>query len=483
MTFLGVDVTTLERTKHRLIGSTGTEESAALRRRVHTAAAELVRRGVRAGDRVLVQADNSTDYVVALLALMQVDVSVVPVDPRQAPADVGAAARQSRARWLLTDRRPPSDPVGGRVLVTAELGRAGAGDGAYDGEVDLSSWFRRRDAVVLWSSGTTGRPKGIVKSGSAVLDNTERTALVMGYSAQDVMVPLLPFSHQYGLSVVLLWWQAGCTLVVTPYQRLDLALSQAVAHGVTCVDAAPPTYHALLGVARRRPALRAQLGAVRVWGVGGAPLPAPLAKTFRAEIGTPLLDGYGLSELGNVALATPEVPVACGRPLPGVGVRVVAPDGRPAAPGELGRIEVRSPGRMEGYLTEEGELVPADDGWFRTGDVGSLDAGGLLYVSGRDRAVHRLGYTIFPESLERKAEECGRQIKIVPVADVRRGHALHFVVADPDGHSALTWRRRIAPHLADFEQPNAVHVVDSFPVSLNGKIDTTALRQLIGVAS
>ncbi|MEU9893365.1 class I adenylate-forming enzyme family protein [Streptomyces phaeochromogenes] len=475
-------MTVRERAAHRLIGAAGAEESATLHRRVHAVAAELARCGVRAGDRVLAQADNTADYVVALLGLMSLDASIVPVDPRQTPADTRAAARQARARWLLTDHRPVADPVDGRVLVTAELGRADAGGAADDGEVDLSSWFRRRDAVVLWSSGTTGRPKGIVKSGSAVLDNTERTARAMGYHAQDVMAPLLPFSHQYGLSMVLLWWEVGCTLVVTPYQRLDVALSRAVAHGVTCVDAAPPTYHALLGLARRRPALRAGLGEVRVWGVGGAPLPAPLAKTFRAEIGAPLLDGYGLSELGNVALATPAEPVACGRPLPGVGIRVVAPDGRAAAPGEQGRIEVRSPGRMEGYLTEDGELVPAGDGWFRTGDVGRLDEDGLLYVNGRDRAVHRLGYTIFPESLERKAEECGRQIKVVAVDDARRGHALHFVVADPDGDSALAWRRRMAPHLADFEQPNAVHVVDSFPVGLNGKVDTTALGRLIGVA-
>lgn len=473
-------MTTRELTAHRLIGPAGVEEPETLTRRVLAAAAEAARRGVRAGDRVLVQADNSADYVVVLLGLMHLDVSLVPLDPRQTPADMRAAARQSRARWLLTDTRPVPDPVGGRVLTTGEL--AAAGDAAVHEEVDLAAWFRRSDAVVLWSSGTTGRPKGIVKSGSAVLDNTERTARAMGFTPHDVMAPLLPFSHQYGLSVVLLWWQVGCTLVVVPYQRLDLAVSQAVAQGVTCVDAAPPTYHALLGVARRRPALRAGLAGVRLWGVGGAPLPAVLAKAFQDEMGAPLLDGYGLSEMGNVALATPADPVACGRPLDGVGVRLVSPDGGPAAPGELGRIEVRSPGRMEGYLTEDGELMPVGDDWFRTGDVGCLDEAGRLHVSGRDQAVHRLGYTIFPEILERRAEGCGRQVKVVPVDDARRGHALHFVVADPDGDTALAWRRRLAPFLADFEQPNAVHVVDSFPVSLNGKVDTQALRRQIGVA-
>lgn len=475
------------RTEPRLIGAADEAAGAALRQRILAVAAGLRRRGIGTGDRVLVRGSNSTEYVVTLLALMHLDVSLVPVDPRQAPADTRAMALQARARWMVTDDRPAVDPVEHCVLI-GELGAAGAAAPAdpaspdADADVDLSAWFRRRDALVLWSSGTTGRPKGIVKSGAAVLANTDATARAMEFGERDVMAPLLPFSHQYGLSVVLLWWRAGCTLLVTPYQRLDLALGQALAHGVTCVDASPPTYQALLGVVRRRPALRAGLAGVRIWGVGGAPLAAPLAEAFRAELGAPLLDGYGLSELGNVALATPGEPVACGLPLPGVAVRIVSPEGTGAAAGELGLIEVRSPGRMEGYLAEEGAVVPVDGTWFRTGDVGRLDEEGRLRVSGRDRAVHRFGYTLFPESLERKAEECGRQVKVVAVADVRRGHALHFVVADPDGGSALFWRRRIAPHLAEFEQPNAVHVVDCFPVSLNGKVDTPALERRIGVA-
>ncbi|MEU9122493.1 class I adenylate-forming enzyme family protein [Streptomyces sp. NPDC048506] len=465
------------------LGDTGHLDGPALDRRVQTTAHALHDLGVRAGDRVLVQGDNSVDYVLTLLALMQLDTSLIPLDHRLSAADADAAARQARARWLVTaadraagfpglpDRRVIHYP---RLTVDAPP--------APPADVDLTRWFRRPDALVLWSSGTTGRPKGIVKPGRAVLDNSLRTIEAMGYRTDDVLAPLLPFSHQYGLSVILLWWLARCTLLVTPYQRLDAAATQAAAHGATAVDAAPSTYHSLLGVVRRRPEVRAGLAGVRIWGVGGAPLPAPLAETFHTTMGRPLLDGYGLTELGNVALATPDTPHGCGRPLPGVRLRVRRPDGSAADPGELGGIEVRSPGLMAGYLQEDGSLTPVDpDAWYPTADRGSVDADGVVRVVGRNQAVHRFGFTLYPESLERRAEACGRPVKVLAVEDQRRGSALHFVVADPEGEAPLTWRRRLAEHLSEYEQPNAVHVVDHFPLTANGKPDARALRAQLGL--
>ncbi|MER7402481.1 class I adenylate-forming enzyme family protein [Streptomyces sp. NPDC000070] len=458
----------------------------ALTRRVLAAAGALRGRGVGAGDRVMVRGDNSLDYIVTLLALIHLDVSLVPVDHRTSPADTRASAEQCRARWLVGEGGGPEGFPADRVLDHRGLADTPSPEGpeGTGRSIDLEPWFGRRDALVLWSSGTTGRPKGVVKSGRAVRDNTLRTIQAMGYRPDDVMAPLLPFSHQYGLSVVLVWWLARCALLVTPYQRLDLAVARAVTGGATAVDAAPSTYHAVLGVVRRRPELLAGLADVRVWGVGGAPLPRPLAETFHRTVGRPLLDGYGLTELGNVALATPDAPVGCGRPLPGVDLRIVRPDGRPAAPGEPGEIEVRSPGLMEGYLKPDGTLVPVvDTGWYPTADLGHLDADGHLHVHGRNRAVHRLGFTLYPESLERKAENCGRPVKVVAARDERRGASLHFVVADPDGGEPRDWRRRLAPHLAEYEQPNAVHVVREFPLGTNGKVDNRALGELIGVGA
>ncbi|MBY8852447.1 AMP-binding protein, partial [Saccharothrix sp. MB29] len=133
-------------------------------------------------------------------------------------------------------------------------------------ELDFTGWARRRDALVVWSSGSSGKPKGIVRSGESVLRNVERTQERMGYTGSDVLLPLLPFTHQYGLSMLLLWWNARATLVIAPSRRVDQALDVIARRRVTVVDAVPPP---TTRCARRRPPQhpRPGLGAhvVRRW--------------------------------------------------------------------------------------------------------------------------------------------------------------------------------------------------------------------------
>jgi acyl-CoA synthetase (AMP-forming)/AMP-acid ligase II len=435
--------------------------------------AHLHETGIASGDRVALTGDNSAVHLATLLALAHLDTSIVLVDHRLPAPQRRAMGERAAVRWLVhhtdDDLGIPPD----RVVRLAEPPPAGAPVGPLAPAGTLP-WWSRRDAVVLWSSGTTGPAKGVVKSGRALLDNTRRTAQGAGLRGDDVLAPLLPFSHQYGLSVVVLWWLLGCGLVVAPYHRLDHAIEDVVRHRATMVDASPPTYHTLLRLLARRPEMRGRLRGVRMWGVGGAPLPAPLAARFEAALGRPLLDGYGLTEVGNVALATPDNPVGCGAPLPGVEVRVTGAPGRPVPAGTLGEIEVRSGGLMTTYL---GGPVPAPGDWYRTRDLGRLDAAGNLHVVGRKRAVHRLGHTLYPDSIERRAEQaCGRQVKVIAVDDERRGTSLVFVVCDPDGGSGRWWRQLLRAALPHDEQPNRVWVVDRLPVTPNGKVDESRLR-------
>lgn len=464
--------------------------------------------GVRPGDRVLLLGENDAGYLIAMLALIGLDASLVLADTRQTAAETDGVADRARVRWALlggdddlaparralvarlgADRVIPYDTAMTAVVPNAEGRPAGgpAPDAVTAGDAvgAFGAWCERRDAAVLWSSGTTGRPKGVVRSGRSLITNTLATMRVMGYRPDDVLFPLLPFSHQYGMSLVLIWWLTGCSLVVAPYRRLTDAVAAIAAHGVTTVDAAPPTYHALLGLLDRRPTALAGLHGVRLWCVGGAPLPAALATRFADTVGAPLLDGYGLSELGNVALTTVQNITGCGRPVPGVEVRIAA---LPAGPGDgggtlgpddrYGEIQVRSPGLLEGYLDEESRLLPVPRGWFGTGDLGRLDAAGNVHVVGRLRAVHRMGYTLYPESIQRQAEACGAPICLVSVDDERRGCQLVLFVEDPELRGTGYWRPRIDALLAGYERPNAIEVLPRLPVGATGKVDRAQLTQL-----
>jgi acyl-coenzyme A synthetase/AMP-(fatty) acid ligase len=248
--------------------------------------------------------------------------------------------------------------------------------------------------------------------------------------------------------------------------------------GTTVVDATPSSYRSILGMATRQAGLREHLAGVRMFCVGAAPLDAPLVEGYVKENWLPLLDSYGSTELGNISFATLENPVACGRAMDGIRLRVVDEDGRELPAGRPGEIEVDTPDALEGQIADDGTVVPAPAGWQPTGDLGHLDAQGNLHVLGRKFAVHRLGYTLYPELIERKVAGEGCSTRIVPVDDELLGSRLVFFVEDDEQRDAAHWRERLCAVLPAFEQPNKVVVLDQFPLNRNGKPDKKALARM-----
>jgi acyl-CoA synthetase (AMP-forming)/AMP-acid ligase II/acyl-CoA reductase-like NAD-dependent aldehyde dehydrogenase len=446
-------------------------------------AANLRGRGITSGDRVLLKADNSVDMIVTFLALLHLDTSVILLDTQLTTADCARSARITGASWLLS-RRDEAVDAGVTTVRLADATQVPPGSVPLDQRLTLDRWLRRRDALITWSSGSTGEPKAMVRCGQALFDNLSATADRMRYRDDDVLLPLLPFTHFYGLTLLMLWWQLGCTLALTPAGRLDQALRLAGRAGVTVVDGTPSTYHSILRIIERHPSSRPGLDRVRMWCVGGAPLSETLADDFHATFGLPLLDGYGSSEAGNIALAAPgdiapgrSGGVGCGRPLDGVAVQVVGPDANPVAMTEIGRILVRTPALMEGYLGADGTTLFPDSEYYATGDRGYVDRDGNLFVVGRENAVHRFGHTLYPSAIERRAAACGAPVKVLAFDDARRGCQLVFVVADPDRGDARRWQSAINALLPGYEQPNQVLVMEEFPLTSTGKPDLAGLRQ------
>ncbi|MCB5166104.1 aldehyde dehydrogenase family protein [Streptomyces bambusae] len=447
---------------------------------------ELEARGVGESHRVLLSCANSAASVLATFALMELGVSVGLVDRGVTPNQLARLVEEANADFFVSDHEqsePAFDKTAARWIPLADLG-GDAAEQAAGPAADLSfdRWARRSDALIVWTSGSLGRPKGIVRSGSSVLANVSRTQDRMKYTESDVLMPLLPFTHQYGLSILLLWWQAKAGLVLLPSRRTDQALEAVVDHGVTVVDSVPAVYEGMLRMLDRGHTSTTLLESVRMWCVGGEPLQDDLLRRFTEQTGKPLLDGYGSSEAGNVALASPDNPHHAGRPLTGITVTVVDDEDRPLPPGEVGEVVVHTPDIMVGTLEPGGRVRESQRTAHRTQDLGYLDADGNLRVLGRKAAVHRFGNTLYPDAITAKASECGRPVRVIPVENGRFGTDLVFVVADPEERPAAHWRRIFAELVAEYEQPNKVLVVKEFPAHTNGKANLTALGYMAQAA-
>ncbi|MFI8826806.1 class I adenylate-forming enzyme family protein [Streptomyces sp. NPDC053431] len=437
----------------------------------------LAERGVTPGQRVILKAGNSAAYVATLLALMHTAASIVLIDQQERSEETLRIAERTGAKLVLVDN-DAAVPDELAPITLYELLVAAAGRTALDTRLDFGTWCAMPDSLIMWTSGSTGSPKGIVKSGGRFLENLRRNADQVGHVAADVLVPLLPFSHQYGLSMVLIAWQVRCSLVIAPYRRLDRSLVMAGQSGGTVLDATPASYRSMLNIVTRNPGLREHLDRVRMFCVGAAPLDQPLVDRYVEEFGLPLLDSYGSTELGNIAFATLDNPVACGTAMEGIRLRIVDEDGLPVPAGQPGEIEVDTPDALEGFLGEDGELVPVPGGWTRTGDLGHLDEHGNVFVLGRKYAVHRNGYTLYPELIERKAAAAGCSTRIVALDDGSRGSQLVFFVEDEADLGVPHWRGVLRAALPEFEQPNTVVTLDRFPLNRNGKPDKLRLREL-----
>jgi long-chain acyl-CoA synthetase len=356
-------------------------------------------------------------------------------------------------------------------------------------------------AVLCYTSGTSGRQRGVLLSHRALLANLAQCAALRPapVTATDRVLLSLPLSHAYGLGPGLLQVAAaGATAVLLPRFGVEDALTAIETHRVTTVVGVPPMYAAFAAVPDER--LHTALSTVRLFTSGAAPLPPRVLAAIRRATGLAVFEGYGLTETGPVLTSTLASGYAkagaVGRPLPGVRLRLVDTDGDPLPgpdpddeldefddeTGGTGLVCVAGPNLFSGYWPD-GDHGPDADGWFRTGDIGYLDADGDLHLV--DRANDLIivnGFNVYPHEVELVLLQLTgvAEAAAVGVPDERSGEAVKVVVIQRPG-AGLTDRDVIehcASRLARFKVPTTVQFVDELPYSATGKVARAALRQL-----
>lgn len=433
-------------------------------------AAAFREQGVGPGDVVALILPSSADYAVCYQAAMRLRAMTTGINPRLGPAEVGS----------ILDRTVP------RVVVREE--DLASLRGAFDREPipDLPEPERSDPVAIVWTSGTTGAPKG------AVFDHANLEAVAIGAGALgeycDRRCAPLPFAHVAYMSRP--WEEIAkrITTVIppTPWTAAGMLATMA-RERVTVGQGVPTQWRLLLDLPEFADA---DLSALRIVGTGAATVPPDLVREMEARLGCPVVIGYTSTEAaittGTVPGDAPEVMAATvGRARENVELEVVDADGRPCAIGEVGRVRCRSGAVMRGYWhdSERTTEVLAPDGWLSTGDLGCLDERGYLTLVGRRSEMYiRGGYNVYPAEVERvlSAHPTVVQVAVVGTADRVLGEiGTAFVVAAEGSIPALDdLRAAVRAVLADYKAPDRLVLVEELPLTAMGKVDKTALACL-----
>jgi fatty-acyl-CoA synthase len=453
--------------------------------------------GVGRGDRVAYLGHNHPAMLETLFAAANLGAVTVPLNWRLAGPELGYAITHSRAHTVLADDEhvPVIEAIRGDLPGVRHL-RVGDGrphPGWEDGEALLAAagGLPQRvrvdpadPALIMYTSGTTGRAKGVVLTHANLWWHNIGVILALDIAHDDVSLVCAPMFHIGALNVTTIaTWIKGGRLLIHPGFEPRAVLEDLQRERVSTMFGVPVMCEALSGLPGFE---RADLSALRLIITGGAPVPVGLIRRFQ-ERGVDLAQGYGLTEASPVtAFLTAENATrklgSAGRPLLLCDMRIVSPEGEPLSPGRPGEIEVRGPSVTPGYLDDPEATARAfDGGWLRTGDGGWIDEEGFVFVADRIKdMIISGGENIYPAEVEGALFDHPdvAEVAVIGTPDDRWGETVCAVVvpgpgAGPDLEGL---REHAARRLGRYKLPRRLEVVDALPRNPTGKVLKTELR-------
>jgi long-chain acyl-CoA synthetase len=475
---------------------------AALDRLVDRLAGNLARRGVASGERVALLLGNCPEFLVAVLACARLGAIAMPIGTRQKAAEIEYLLADSGAMALifagelaaelpapeavprLRLRVVVGEPVAGAEPVAALLAPGASPPAVAIAEEDT--------AVILYTSGTTGKPKGAMLSHLNIVHSVIHFARCLGLGPADRALLAVPAAHVTGTVAILLTmvYCGGATVLLDAFKARSF-LELAAAERITYTLMVPAMYILCLMDAEFD---RFDLGAWRVGGFGGAPMPeATIAALAKRLPGLRLVNAYGATETTSPAAMMPPGEAAAhaasvGQVVPCGEVRVVDEQGGEVSPGSPGEIWIRGPMVVAGYWNKpEATAAGFTDGFWRSGDIGAIDAEGFLSVLDRVKdMINRGGYKVFSAEVENALAhhpgvvECAVVGSPDPVLGER---VCAFVLPRGEEVTAEDIRRFCAERMADYKVPERVELVrEPLPRNANGKVQKAALRQRVADA-
>jgi acyl-CoA synthetase (AMP-forming)/AMP-acid ligase II len=485
---------------------------AELSERVDEAGRAFLAAGLEPGDRVAIWAPNIAEWVFGALGALAAGGVIVPLNTRFKGAEAAYVLGRSRARMLLcvngflgndyvaalraTGEQLPSlerivvlrgeAPEGTQPWADFASGASAVSPAALDARVGAGSPDDLSD--IIFTSGTTGRPKGVMVSHAQTLRVFWDWSGIVGLSHGDRYLIVNPFFHTFGYKAgILACLLRGATIIPEPVFDVPAVLQRVSDERVTMLPGPPTLYLSILNHPDRD---RYDLSSLRLAVTGAAAVPVEMIRRMRSELTfRTIITGYGLTEsTGTVTMCRPDddpetIATTSGRAIHDTEVRVVDDDGHEVPRGTPGEIVCRGYHVMLGYFEDPeatAEAIDAD-GWLHTGDLGVMDERGYVDITDRKKDMFIVGgFNAYPAEIENAllGHEAVAQVAVVGVPDARMGEVGHaFVVPRPgttvDPDALIAWCRE---RMANYKVPRAVHVVDALPVNASGKVLKYELR-------
>ena len=467
--------------------------------------------GIEPGDRVAIWSPNIHEWIVALLGLQSAGGVLVPINTRYKGAEAAYVLQTSRAKALVTVNGFLGNEylsmleghdlphLEHRIVLRGEVpaGAESAGEFLTRGEPVPESELDARVAAlgaddvadIIFTSGTTGNPKGVVCTHGQTLRGFADWAAIVGLRSDDRYLVINPFFHSFGYKAgIVAALTVGATLVPQAVFDIPQAAANVAAHKITALPGPPAIYQTFLN----HPDLdRGQLASLRLAVTGAAPVPVELLQRMRDELGfETVVTAYGLTETcGIVSVCRPDDPPevisgSSGRAIPGVEVRVVDDDGTEVPRGEPGEIVVRGYNVMREYFEDAERTADTidPDGWLHTGDIGTMDLDGYVAITDRKKDMFIVGgFNAYPAEIENLllAHPDIAQVAVVGVPDERMGEiGVAFAVptagSAPDPDELVAWARE---HMANYKAPRQIVLCDVLPMNASNKVLKYQLRE------
>ncbi|UCF18503.1 MAG: acyl--CoA ligase [Gemmatimonadota bacterium] len=475
-------------------------------------AAALHNLGVGADDRIAVDLPNGPEFVISALAAANLGATIVPLNPAYSVHELQFMLRNSEASVVIVaeefeglDNLELFERMQFNLPDLQYVVTVGEEDLWYDDRIfqfeDLVSSGEGKSFpevaiepaesvyAILYTAGTTGKPKGVMLSHANLVETNGSTALALGMTKDDVTLVTIPMFNIFGLGALISAISVGSSVVLM--EKFDAAgsLQLAARFGATVLHGVPTMFVMQL---RSGVVDELDLGRLRTGIVAGAPVLDELAREIRGRLVPDLEIAFGLTETSPwVSLTRRSDPAdkrtyTVGRVLEGVEARVLAEDGSALPPESVGELAVRGYNVMKGYNRQPDETsrVFSDDGFFRTGDLGMIDEDGYVHIIGRKKdTITRGGYTIYPRELEDllRLHPAVQETAVVGVEDEVLGELICACIVAVEGAIVTGEEIKDFCHgkIAQYKVPDLVRFVDSFPMTGSGKVRRVELSRIV----